>query len=298
MRIPGVASTRRQAFVNVTGINAPGGNQTIIADAASATVTVWGAAGQLNAILFDGILANPEGLTTDSAESLYVANTGLSNVIVYPKPYRSHKLTLNDAGEEPLDVAVSNTGLVAVTNYLTTALQPGSTSFYAAGSTTSCATIQDPEWITFIDDAFDASGNLFIDGQNSAGNTLVGEITGGCKATSIQTLTVANTIASPGSVQVSHGAILIGDPLDLAIYTYAAPSHGALGSPTKTTLLAGANHPISFAITNDGRHVWTADENASAAFAGKYNYPGGSFLTSLNDHLVPIGVAVNPAAVP
>src|ERR1700685_3287991 len=55
-------------FVNVAGIKAPHGNDTFVTDAGTATVTVWGANGQLNAILFDGISANPQGLATDAAQ--------------------------------------------------------------------------------------------------------------------------------------------------------------------------------------------------------------------------------------
>jgi len=297
MQQANIASTRRTPFVNVAGVNAVHGNQTIIADAASGTVTVWGGHGQLNAILFDGIAANPSGLATDRAENLYVANHNISDIIVYPKPYTSIGLTMDDAGEYPQDVAVSNTGLVGVTNYLTTSLQPGSVSFYAKGSSSACATIGDSRWIYFIDAAFDASGNLFIDGQDINGNTLVGELSGGCSATSISTLSVGNRISSPGSVQVYAGKILIQDPLSLAVYTYAPPSGGSLGSPTATTKLAGAIYPTAFTITKDGLHLWTADFNPSG-FAGQYTYPGGSFVKAIRDHLTPVGIAVNPAARP
>jgi hypothetical protein len=69
-------------------------------------------------------------------------------------------------------------------------------SFYATGSTTACATVGDPNWVTFFNAAFDAAGNVFINGQNSSGKMLIGELVGGCKATSITTLTVGNVISS------------------------------------------------------------------------------------------------------
>jgi hypothetical protein len=298
MRAPKVLTTHPTPFVNVAGVNALHGNETIIADAASATVTVWGRNGQLNAILFDGITANPNGMTTDAAEDLYVANIGYSNVIVYAKPYTSIKLTLDDPGQLPTDVAVSSTGVVAVMNYLTTALYPGSVSFYAKGSSTACATVGDPGWISFDNAAFDAAGNLFINGQDSTGKMLIGELVGGCSATTITTLTVGNVIASPGGVQEYRGKLLIDDPANREIYTYAPPSGGSLGSPTATTTLAGAINPVTFAIESNGRHLWTADLNASLPAAQRYTYPAGASVKEINDHITPIGIAVNPAPRP
>jgi hypothetical protein len=295
---PRVAPSHVTPFVNVAGIKAPHGNQTFVTDAGTATVTVWGANGQLNAILFDGINADPQGLATDAAQNLYVANLGLSNVIVYAKPYTSIKSTLNDAGENTEDVAVDKTGLVGVTNYLTSALAPGSVSFFAKGSTQPCSTVKDPNWVYFFNDAFDASGNLFIDGLTASGATLVGEVSGGCGATAITTLSVGNTISWPGGVQVSDGNILIGDVNKQAIYTYAPPSGGSLGSPTAITTLAGAVSPVTFAIEANGKHVRTADAAANTLYAALYTYPEGAYVSKLADHLWAVAVAVYPPARP
>lgn len=293
-----VARSHVRPFVNVKGITAPHGNHTFVTDAGTATVTVWGANGQLNAILFDGISAGPEGLATDAAQNLYVANLNFGNVVVYAKPYTSIKATLNDAGEDTQDVAVDKTGLVGVTNYLTSSLMPGSVSFFAKNATQPCSIVHDPNWVYFFNDAFDASGNLFIDGQTAAGAALVGEVSGGCKATSITTLSVGNRISWPGGVQVSNGNILIGDVSKQAIYTYAPPSGGSLGSPTVVTTLAGAETPVTFAIEANGKHVRTADSAADTLYAALYTYPKGSYVSKLADHLWAVAVAVYPPAQP
>ena len=295
---PAAAVAAATPFVNVAEIKAPHGNHTFVTDAGTATVTVWGANGELDAILFDGIGADPQGLTTDAAQNLYVANLAFSNVIVYAKPYTSIKSTWNDAGESAQDVAVDKTGLVGVTNYLTSSLMPGSVSFFAKNATQPCNVVHDPNWIYFFNDAFDASGNLFIDGQTAAGTTLVGEVSGGCKATSITTLSVGNTISWPGGVQVSNGNILIGDVNKEAIYTYAPPSAGSLGSPTIVTTLAGAETPVTFAIEENGKHVRTADAAADKLYAALYTYPKGAYVSKLADHLWAIAVAVYPPARP
>jgi hypothetical protein len=295
---PRVAPNHVTPFVNVARIKAPNGNHTFVTDAGTATVTVWGANGQLNAILFDGIGADPQGLATDAAQDVYVANLAFSNVIVYAKPYTSIKSTLNDAGEDTEDVAVDNAGLVGVTNYLTSSLMPGSVSFFAKGATQPCSTVQAPNWVYFFNDAFDASGNLFIDGQTASGATLVGEVSGGCKAASITTLSVGNTISRPGGVQVSGGNILIGDVNKQAIYTYAPPTGGSLGSPIVVTTLAGAETPVTFAIEENGKRVRTADYAADRLYAALYTYPKGAYVSKLADHLWAVAVAVYPPAQP
>ena len=284
-------------FVNVARIDADKGTTTFISNAGTATVSVWGSDGQLDAILFDGISANPTGLTTDSGANLYVVNTSLGNIIVYPKPYTAIKRTLIDAGEITNDVAVDSTGLVGVTNYLTTGYLAGSVNFFAKGATQPCARVQDPNWIYFFDDAFDASGNLFLDGEDANGHVLVGEISGGCKATSITTLTVGNIITSPGGVAVNRGNILIGDVDAQAIDTYAAPSGGSLGTPV-ITQLAGATAPVAFAIEANGKRVRTADLSSYTEWAPLYTYPAGEYKSKLADHVYAIGVAVYPPAKP
>jgi hypothetical protein len=291
------ATARRKGFVNVAGVNALHGNQVIISEIASNTVSVYGGDGQLNALLSIG-LSEPQGIATDAAENLYVANTLNSDIFVYSKPYNASGLTLHDAGEFPVDVAVSKTGVVGVTNIQSVAGGPGSVSFYAKGSTLACATVDDPNWFQMIFDAFDASGNLFIDGRDPSGNTIVGEVSGGCRAKSIKTLSVGNAIVVPGGVQVQNGNILIDDQMVPAIYTYAPPSGGSLGSPTATTMLMAGTDPVTFAMMKNGESVWAAN-NFIQAGGYKYTYPGGRFLKSITDgFILPIGIAVNPVAKP
>jgi hypothetical protein len=295
--LPNVPPTHPKGFVNVAGVNALHGNETIISEIAFNTVSVYGRNGQLNALLTIG-LSEPQGLATDAAENLYVANTLESNIFVYAKPYTSSKLTLNDAGQYPSDVAVSQTGIVGVANVQSVAGGAGGVSFFAKGSTVPCATVSDPKWSRVDFDAFDASGRLFIDGQDSSGNTLVGDVSGGCGATSITTLSVKNTIQFPGGVQVLSGKILIDDQLVPAIYTYAPPSGGSLGAPTATTLLMTGTDPVSFAMKKSGEALWAAS-NIGLAGGYKYTYPGGQFMKSITDgFIITIGIAVNPAAKP
>src|SRR5580704_1283978 len=72
--LPHVPLTQPKGFVNVAGVNSLHGNQIIISEIAFNTVSVYGRNGQLHAILSIG-LSEPQGLATDAAENLYVANT-------------------------------------------------------------------------------------------------------------------------------------------------------------------------------------------------------------------------------
>ena len=129
-------------------------------------------------------------------------------MLVYSQPYKSVSLTLNEPGRYPLDVAVSKAGLVGVMTE-TSPSGPGNVTFYKKGSTSACANVSDANWNEVLSGAFDASGNLFVDGVDRDGNPLVGEVSGGCAATSLTTLSVGNTMSGVAGVQVVHGNILI-----------------------------------------------------------------------------------------
>jgi hypothetical protein len=281
--------------------NAPGADQVIVSDSFANTVRVFDGEGRLQTRLKKGINA-PFGLTTDSAGNLYVANSQGANVLVYSQPYKSISRTLNEPGRYPLDVAVSKAGLVGVMTE-TAPSGPGNVTFYKKGSTSECANVSDSNWNEVSFGAFDAFGNLFVDGVDREGNPLVGEVSGGCAATSLTTLSVGNTMSGVAGVQVVHGNILILNQnyttFTPEIYTYAPPSGGSLGSPIATTKLSAGIEMESFAMTRDDRHLWIAHSDVAYGRI-EYTYPGGRFVKSFNEpRLVnAFGIAVNPAASP
>ena len=172
-----------------------------------------------------GDLYGPVGLTTDRAGDVYIANNASGTVTVFAPPYTNFpKLTLDDAANSPADVAVSARGLVAVANFDSTV------TFYRPHSTRPCVTVEDPNFGAVTHDAFDHAGNLYIDGSNGNGFT-VGEIQGGCNATTIEMLSTGNSIGIlAGGIRVDkHGRIAIEDVIGLTIYTYNRPTNGTLG---------------------------------------------------------------------
>jgi len=287
-----------KAFINVAAVNALHGNQTIVSSLGTDTISIWGGDRQLNGILFTGLNA-PLGIATDAAEALYVANAFDSNVLVYPKPYTTYNRVLTDFGGQPTGVAVSRTGIVAVTNSIdSNNAGPGSVAIYAKGASTPCVTLSNPGWKEMGFDAFDKAGNVFINGINTAfTKVLIGEISGGCKAKSIRNLVIGNALQSLGGIQIYKGKMLVLDPAGATLYSYALSARGSLGAPIARTVLPHLVEPVSFAMLAGDPTLWVADEYWSAVY--QYAYPSGSPLKALDNGLTgPFGVAVNPAQNP
>jgi hypothetical protein len=276
-------------------------DQVIVSDSVANAVSVFDAEGRLQTRLRKGI-DYPLGITTDRAGNLYVANAGASNVLVYSQPYKAVTVTLSLPSQSPTDVAVSAAGIVGVMSS-TQPSGPGIVFFFAKGAASACAMVGDPNWHNMYFGAFDESGNLFIDGFDRNGDPLVGEISGGCAATSILTLSVANTISGIAGIQVVNGNILIlaqnYNTFAPEIFTYAPPSGGSLGSPIATTELSAGIEMESFAMTRGGRDLWIAHSDVAYGRI-EYTYPGGRFVKSFDEPGLQsaFGIAVNPAASP
>ncbi len=249
-------------------------------------------------------LAYAQGLATDINRNLYIADTYGPNVLVYPPPYDKVALTITAAtNQEPVGVAVSSQGLVAVTNFSTTPSSTlGTVTFYAKGMTKACATVSNSGLPRPVFDGFDAKGNLYVDGGPGFGSgTQIGEVTGGCNAKKIRLLSTNNTITAPGSIKVDKQgriAILQQSIAPVVIYTYNPPKKGSLGAPVSTTPLTGLDYGLGFAFRASGADLYAADSSGHAI--DEYAYPAGgaAIKTFAVTGGFPEDVAVTPPFVP
>ena len=246
-------------------------------------------------------LKQPQGITTDKNGDLYVANTNSSNVLVYAPPYTgAPKMTIRDTGEFPADVAVSNAGVVAITNICNAPkcrLNTGNVQLYAKGSTKICATVSDSAFnftrVMFAE--FDSKGVLYIDGMNGGYQTSFGLVTGGCNATSLTNLDYVYTVSFPGGIQIDKaGNIAFCDPINQVVDTFAPPVDNAFGSALLTTPLTGSISPLGIAILASGTNLYAADAGGSGV-AEEYKYTaGGAAEDTISVGGQPVGIAVTP----
>jgi hypothetical protein len=281
------------AFVDVQGIE-EAAVKIFISDAANNVVNIYNPKGKQLAQLTG--FSEPQGLATDGKGNLYVADTANSRIQIYAPPYTKAPKSLADSGQYPAGVAVFNNGaVIAVTNIISTSGGAGSVTIYKKGK--AGAAISNANFARVYFDGFDAKGNLYIDGSNSGGSVVIGEI---AKATTtgkrIAVLTTKNSIVFPGGVAVTTaGKIAIDDQDAASVYTYNAPVKGSLGNPSKTTALTGSTDAVTFAFTSNDKDLWTAD--AANANSAEYAYPkGGAAVTTISvTGGEPIGVAITPA---
>lgn len=295
-RLKARRGTKPTPFVNVAGIESSGRNLLALSDSSADAVFILGPHGASYAVLTTG-LSQPQGVAFDTRASLYVANTNDSQILVYRKPYTGAPVTLSDSGQYPAGVAVASDGTVGVTNITSTSGGAGSVSFYAKGATSPCAVVNNGSFARVFFDAFDRVGNLYVDGTDASGHFVVGEVIGGCGATSIAPLSIRNKIGSPGGVAVlTNGDIALGDQtgcnVTSIVYAYKPPSGGSLGSPVKTTTLKAVYDGVAFAFKPFDHTLWIAD--AGAGDFVEFTYPAGAGITAYPNFEQPAGVAVYP----
>jgi hypothetical protein len=256
-----------------------------------------------------------QNLGTDASGNLYVPisfppPTEASDVLVYAPPYSKAPRELPDPGGYAADVAISPQGVVAVANACNAscAAGSGSVTFYAKNATRPCATVSDAPY-NVDSDAFDGSGNLYVraDEFPPSRQATIGEITGGCNATTVTELTTANSIETPetNGIKVDKaGRIAVlttAGPYYDNIDTYDPPISGSLGSPVSVTPVTTPAYPHHFAFLASGKYFYTA-ETQFGGLANEYRYSvgpaSGKAINSITVGGGPYGVAVTPPLIP
>ena len=238
--------------------------------------------------------AEPQGLSSDIAGNLYIADTENSRIQVYAAGLHGAPISLADPGQFPAGVDnFSNGKFVAVTNISSVSGGQGSVSIFKGTKLEN--TISSPKLQEAFFCAFDARGNLYVNGFDANFAATVGIVAGATSGgTTYQELTTSNVLAFPGQIQITNGGqIAVTDQTTAAIYTYDPPSGGSLGAPVAITPLEGPAG--SFAFTKNMRTLFTAGSGGGE----KYNYPaGGQPTLSFDVAGEPIGIAVLPTQFP
>ncbi|MBD5655268.1 MAG: hypothetical protein IAI50_08795 [Candidatus Eremiobacteraeota bacterium] len=244
--------------------------------------------------------ALPGAMAVDSARNLYVIDRAKKEVLIFKAGYNGAPTVLTDPDGDPLDVAVSLTGVVAVTN---PAVGPSNIDMYAKGSAVPCKTLHSsprfaPEYV-----AFDRAGVLFFSaGGNPTG--AIGEAVGGCDAKSLTIDRVGSNFSyDRGLVVDDKGFISTIDGLYPAIDTYGPLVDGKLPFVRRIPLFApGGDEARLFdlALTPSDSDLWTltpynAGSPISAA-ALEFRYPrGGAVVTGIyNVFQSPAAIATTP----
>jgi len=253
----------------------------------------------------------PEGLATEADGKLYVANSTASNVgnvLVYAPPYsKPPKRTLDDMGYFPNGVAVSRRGVVAVANFCDapSCSGAGNVVFYRKNSTEPCATVADAtNFFVFLNDAFDNRGNLYVTALDPNYNFVIGEVRGGCRATTITPLTTTNMLHEAYAVQVDQwGRIVVinytgGSGYDV-LDVYEPPKNGSLGSPIKDIeVVDGITLPVDYVFSASNGAVYTAEQGGGGVLNSFDFHGGGTPERSIVVGGAPQGVAAYPPLVP
>jgi hypothetical protein len=216
----------------------------------------------------------PEGLATDSAGRLYVADTDNSRILIYPANLHGEPIVLADAGNYPSDVAVDAQGNIAVANIASVSDSGPSVTFFDKNGNPG-KTLTNAAFARIFFCAFDRAGNLILDGQNAQGMFVAGAVFGGANGGAIAIVTTSNTVRWGGGIVVdTKNNVLISDQEGSALYTYVDPTQkGRYLSAISTTPLTSSFDPITFAETSDGAGIWVAD--AYRLTADHFAYPAG-----------------------
>lgn len=111
----------------------------------------------------------PQGMCTDPAGNVFIADYGDQRMREYAHGSIMPKATLPDPGYGPISCAIDpTTGNLAVGNLQGTGSQQGNVALYKGATGSPIAYFSAPSLHRVFFCEYDASGNLWVDGQSSA----------------------------------------------------------------------------------------------------------------------------------
>jgi hypothetical protein len=251
-------------------------------------------------------LAAPQGIGVDSLGNLYVANTSAQNVLVYKPGATSPFLTLDDAGNFPVAVAVTLTGVVIVANICSgggsQCTGNGSIYGYKKGATKHSTTygtsnILSPYFVTT-----DAQNHVYADGLSTvvSGVPIVCEYMSGHSTCT----DLGIGLNFPGGIQIDKtGDLALDDQAGSGGSTISVYAPGSTVAESSILLCKNISPTkpcdvIGFALTSGDKALWDAYYASDvhpvviAKETQEFKYPNGGSSVSTID----VGGAVGAVA--
>jgi hypothetical protein len=228
----------------------------------------------------------PEGECADKKGDVFIANSDAQTILEYAHGGTTPIQTLSDAGYFPVGCSVDpTTGNLAVANTYNTTFTGGGIAIYQKA--TGEPTIYTDTELNFPHlCGYDARGNLYADGFNSAFSFAFAEIPKG--SSGFTAITLNQSIGFPGQVQWDGKYVAVGDDDASTIYQFTIG--GTSGTKAGSTPLNGARDMAQFWIA--GTKVIGPD--TLDADVGFWNYPtGGSEIKTISGLSQPVGATVS-----
>jgi hypothetical protein len=238
-------------------------------------------------------LSEPYTFCVDKAQDVYIADFGLQEILEYQHGGTTPIKTLSTNGDAISCAVDPTTGNLAVVNFISNSGDGNVLVYTNATGTPTKYSVTDLLEIWFA--SYDASGNLFVDGESYSGVELAELPAGG---SSFETITANVSFGFPGGVQWDGKYLDVGDQTTNTVYQFTVS--GTTATEEGSTPLTGASDAFQFFVPKfgSGRHNPQGNRITAADFgtgnANKYLYPaGGNPTKTISGFSNPEGVIVS-----
>ncbi len=261
-------------------------NQVVyVSDTVTNEVFGYDQTGGLPFITIAAGFAFPQGLATDNAGNLYVADTNNSRIVVFAPGSTSPSMTISDPNEFPAGVAVSG-NYVYVTNIINSSGGNGGLIAFNKKTgkvyrTYSCPTIERAYFV-----AVDAVGNVYVDDINA--NTHEPEVVEFAQPGLTCGSALPPTLGGPGGLQFDKSGNLVVDDQEGDTISYAPPGFSTVVAISDNGGSEG-DDPVTIALAKGNATIWTANAKGTLT---QWPYPAsGTPSLTIGGFSQPVGVA-------